>query len=426
MGIQFQPRNLFSLLSSSSGRLLAMFVVIPVFFFVSVFLSADTASAAAVANWNCKQSGVKFVCYGFESDGKPGSNCSAYQANLGGYVCDTSYSKTVNSPTPETKANLEAGATACNPFTTILEFVGRTLLQITSFLAAMTGKLLDASIQFSLTIGKPDVMGSVKAGWTVFRDFANMFFIFVLLYIAFATMLQIANFDTKRTLAKLIVVGLLLNFSLFFAQIVVDVSNVLAYTLYKNVADNSAQGWKTSSLSQPFMTQFGFTGIYDAGKSGIDFTNKKNVQNQWVVMLMGGIFIFIVAFVFLIAAAVFLIRSIKLLFLMVAAPLAFIAYILPGTEQYAKKWWHMLLGESFVAPLFLLFIYITLQMSSAFAGIRGKLDSGMAKELSDPVNNGVSIIFQFLLLSGLMIASVIFAKSLSESTAKMSMGLAQK
>ena len=75
---------------------------------------------------------------------------------------------------------------------------------------------------------------------------------------------------------------------------------------------------------------------------------------------------------------------------------------------------------------FLLFIYITLQMSSAFAGIRGKVRQWYGQELSDPVNNGVGIIFQFLLLSGLMIASVIFAKSLSESTAKMAMGLRRK
>jgi len=54
----------------------------------------------------------------------------------------------------------------------------------------------------------------------VVRDFVNIFFIFVLLYIAFATILSLHGFKTKEMIINVIIIGLLMNFSLFAGQLI--------------------------------------------------------------------------------------------------------------------------------------------------------------------------------------------------------------
>jgi len=110
--------------------------------------------------------------------------------------------------------------------------------------------LLDASINFSINTDNFR-LESVQTGWTVFRDLANMVFIFVLVYIAIATILQLSNFNTKRVLATLIIVALLLNFSFFLTGIVIDISNISGKFLYDSMTVTSSG--ETKSLGGQFI-----------------------------------------------------------------------------------------------------------------------------------------------------------------------------
>ena len=53
----------------------------------------------------------------------------------------------------------------------------------------------------------------VQLGWVMVRDVANMFFVVVLLIIAFATILGLEQYEWKKGLAKLIIMALFINFS---------------------------------------------------------------------------------------------------------------------------------------------------------------------------------------------------------------------
>ena len=68
----------------------------------------------------------------------------------------------------------------------------------------------------------------VKTSWTVFRDFANMFFILILIIIAFATIFDMQNYNWKGLMAKFIIAALLINFSLAIGGFLIDVSTNLA------------------------------------------------------------------------------------------------------------------------------------------------------------------------------------------------------
>ena len=53
----------------------------------------------------------------------------------------------------------------------------------------------------------------VVAGWVIVRDICNMFFILILLVIAFATILRVEGYDIKKMIPKLIIMAVLINFS---------------------------------------------------------------------------------------------------------------------------------------------------------------------------------------------------------------------
>ena len=107
------------------------------------------------------------------------------------------------------------------------KFIGWLIFSISTWMLGAAGALLDLTIKTSLNTSN-FASAAVASGWTSVRDLVNMFFIFALLYIAIGTILQLEKVNTKKTLASLIVVGLLVNFSLFATKVVIDVSNVMA------------------------------------------------------------------------------------------------------------------------------------------------------------------------------------------------------
>ncbi|OGZ95029.1 MAG: hypothetical protein A3I44_00820 [Candidatus Sungbacteria bacterium RIFCSPLOWO2_02_FULL_51_17] len=84
-------------------------------------------------------------------------------------------------------------------------------------------------------------------GWRVTRDVANMFFVFILLWIALATIFNFGQYTAKQTLPKLIIAALLINFSLPIASIVITGTNYLAGIF---IADLQRQGGPRDIISK--------------------------------------------------------------------------------------------------------------------------------------------------------------------------------
>src|SRR3989344_9561108 len=67
----------------------------------------------------------------------------------------------------------------------------------------------------------------VQTSWAIFRDFANMFFILILIIIAFATIFDWQNYNWKGLMAKFIIAALLINFSLAIGGFLIDRKSVV-------------------------------------------------------------------------------------------------------------------------------------------------------------------------------------------------------
>lgn len=243
----------------------------------------------------------------------------------------------------------------------------------TSLFLRLTGMIFDVVTAFTLSstvIGGPDF---ITVGWTMVRDVVNAVFIFVVLYIAIALILRIGTINAKRTLVMLIVMALLINFSLFFSRLIIDASNVVAYTFYEHMGEV-----KTDPTSKPSAVGISERTLSVSIMDGLDpqslFGNhayqaltgspriKDATQSIALIFLfiLAAVVTFITAIMLIVASLMFLGRIVALWLLMIIAPAALAAFILPQTKSMGQRWLRMLISQAMVAPIFLFLLYFLL------------------------------------------------------------------
>src|SRR3989338_1289026 len=82
----------------------------------------------------------------------------------------------------------------------------------------------------------------VITGWGIMRDVANIFFVLILLVIAFATIMNIEKYGYRSLLKRLIVMAILVNFSMTIVGLMIDLSQVVMLSFVaaiKNVASGN-------------------------------------------------------------------------------------------------------------------------------------------------------------------------------------------
>ena len=91
---------------------------------------------------------------------------------------------------------------------------------------------------------------AVNDFWTMARDILNMFFIYGLIYIGIKTILNSEDSGTRRALGHLIAAAILVNFSLYITQVIIDFSNVMATQVYTQMI-SGVSGNFNSDIMQP-------------------------------------------------------------------------------------------------------------------------------------------------------------------------------
>ncbi|NLZ96879.1 MAG: hypothetical protein GX926_02730, partial [Candidatus Magasanikbacteria bacterium] len=197
----------------------------------------------------------------------------------------------------------------------------------------------------------------VVVGWTLVRDVANMFFVVILLVIAFGTILGVENYQWNKLLGKLIFAAIFINFSKMICGLFIDVAYVFSLT-FLNAIVNTAQG---NILHAFHMTKL------------LDFSNSSEVLNNTGISPVSlavsnfAAFMFAVMLLFTMGAylGIMLARMVVLWLLIILSPLAFIFQIMPQTQEYAKQWWSMFTKQVLVLPVMTFFLWLTLATSSS-------------------------------------------------------------
>lgn len=211
-----------------------------------------------------------------------------------------------------------------------IQGIGWLVCPAMTFMAKIADVAYDFIASYFLTID-PKIISNAqtKAAWDQFRNVANVAFVIALLFIIYSqiTSFGISNYGIKRMLPRILVAALLVNLSYYICSAAVDLSNLLGYAI--------PQFFKAIPIG---------AGLPDGGGAA--------KAAGWVALIgtliIGAIGIALaVSFPVLIAAllAIALIvlmliaRQALVVLLIVISPVAFVAYLLPNTEQWFKKWY---------------------------------------------------------------------------------------
>ena len=90
--------------------------------------------------------------------------------------------------------------------------------------------MIQSFIEANTGIGGAAIVNSlmVKAGFSIVLSVANLGFVAAIIFIAVATILRLQTYNVKKTLWKLIIAALLVNFSLVFAGAIINMSDQLS------------------------------------------------------------------------------------------------------------------------------------------------------------------------------------------------------
>ena len=232
------------------------------------------------------------------------------------------------------------------PFSTLLEYLAQTALQVVGNLIAITAK----SLNYAIDLRAGGSIPVVAASWKILRDFSNMFFVVILIYMAFATIFDQSNYSFQKMIARFVIAAVLINFSLVLGNMVIDACQVLSNVFIGSIGN---LGDRLGTYLNPISLLPGAGNVTLASAAG------GNLVSLIFALILALIFLFsmIVAFTFAI------IRVPIIWGLLIVSPIAWMAGILPATRSSRfgwSGWWSQFFGWNLFLPVYLFYMYLGL------------------------------------------------------------------
>lgn len=189
--------------------------------------------------------------------------------------------------------------------------------------------------------------------WKQALNLANIMFIiaFVIIVLSQVTNTGLTNYGIKRMLPRLIVAAIAVNVSYYICQGMVDLSNILGYEIMhalQQIADQVGPAPFSPGSHSSTATGNGLLTAIVVGVLGA-------AAIVWIILPVSTGVILGAFIIVLIVVIILLLRKAFIILLVVASPFAFVAYLLPNTEQYFHKWlsmfWKLLMVFPIVALL---------------------------------------------------------------------------
>ena len=179
----------------------------------------------------------------------------------------------------------------------------------------------------------------IYLAWVIMRNISNVAFIVAFLVIIYSqlTSVGISNYGVKKMLPRLVIAAVLVNLSFTFCAVLLDLSNVTGYAFQdafmgiKNtistVGENTGVGWTWSEVIVMILSNGALAG-------GVVATVAMGAELLPLALsaLVG------ISLVLLLVLLIMAARQALIVILIIISPLAFVCYLLPGTEKWFKKW----------------------------------------------------------------------------------------
>ncbi len=300
-------------------------------------------------------------------------------------------------------------------------FLGNLILNIASSFTWLGGSLFDSvfsHVVFGMGSQMSGPLGSaVDVTWKIIRDICNLAFIFGFIYIGIRTILDSDSSSTKTLLARVIIAALLINFSLFFAKVIIDFSNFTSVQIYNTLTAGGG------SISASVANSLGIVSFYKTPDPAT-LAQITSGGKVWF-FFMAAMFLFITAFVFFAAAILLIVRFVALILIMVFSPLLFAATVFPGTQGIASDLWKKLISYSFFAPAYLLLVLVSLTLIKGLSLVKGSDGFASLSKTGSITASGdaLSVVLQFFIVIFFMIAALMIAQKMGIQGGQMAINV---
>jgi hypothetical protein len=251
------------------------------------------------------------------------------QPNLGPGAADCSIN-------PDAEGCQQEDRTSC-----AVEGVGWIVCPVAGFLGMLTDGLF-AVLTTLLSFTPIRDNDATYDTWQAMRNIANAAFVIAFLILIFSqlTGAGITNYGIKKMIPRLIAAAILVNVSFFICQIAVDLSNILGYSL-QSLMTNASKTVSGDSNSLDIWGDLvgwiiaGGIGTLGIGSAALTIS----AAGGWIPALALLLPVLVtVLFAVLTVVLVLAARQALIIILIVISPLAFVAYLLPNTEDWFHKW----------------------------------------------------------------------------------------
>ncbi|MEA3449923.1 MAG: hypothetical protein U9Q85_03000 [Patescibacteria group bacterium] len=241
--------------------------------------------------------------------------------------------------------------------------------------------------------------GAIINAWVIVRDLCNMFFVIIFLVIAFASILRYENYSIQKTLPKLLIMAVLINFSRMICGLFIDISQVIMLTFVDSWGANGAGFVEVSKMTK-FFTSTTFDGFTTA-----DW----DIKNVVAAYIIGLGFLLVIGVVLVATLGVFLMRMILLWVYVIFSPVAFVLSAFPAGHTYASKWISGFTQQLIVGPVLAFFIWLAMIIGQTTVFKFKASDANVCTSLTDITC--ITNFLPFILSIGVMMAGLMAAQS---------------
>ncbi len=277
--------------------------------------------------------------------------------------------------------SLDAISEKVGPWATVI-ILAFLFFVLSGALLMIVTNLLQGAIENSiesLNILQGETAIVVHAGWNFMAGIANMMLLIGFIVIAIAIIMGSESYGLKKAMPKLILVAFLVNFTLLFVGIGVDITNIIFNTIASRFSEDG--GNMLINAVSPLLTDLWPAGIAIFVGFFISWLvaaiNPFTALAAHAVMAFGflalipfilqfviiGSIMLLLSGVFFTFYAVFVARTLIISILAILSPLAFFCLIFPATKKWWEMWLHHLIQWLFVGIAFMFFMYIGLALA---------------------------------------------------------------
>jgi hypothetical protein len=254
----------------------------------------------------------------------------------------------------------------------LTSFLGLVIAWVMHYIVAFEGWLLIKMVGILIWVAQYNGFVNampVATGWFIVRDIVNMFFILMLLIIAFGTILGVERYNYQKTLPTLLLSAVLVNFSRTFCGIFIDISQVIMLTFVNGFSEAA-----TGNFANAFrITQLMDTGTAPEGGND-DAVMMKLVAGWILAAVLIGFSLVVITYM----TVVLIVRIIYLWVLVIMSPAAYFLRGVPleSARKYYGEWWNMLIQRLVAGPFIAFFLWLSLLTVAGGSTGGGILKSG--------------------------------------------------